>query len=211
MTHKARKHLRHRILLLLIFIPLLFPGSICCKRSKSFEGYNGSWWANTPPDQRLGFIDGFVDYYTYGCRKESKLCSIRNELGPAISLYYKNNRNDETLLVGEVLVQAARTRGAISSDGWKFPKLDKGGAFDGLIWLRYSPKMRLGYVEGYLNALMPQTSRAVAFPNNPAYYANAITRFYRTASGNQPQADAVENPLGKQIAQVLWDLRNQRK
>jgi hypothetical protein len=206
-----RKPRLHRMHLLLIFVPLFVLGSICCKRPTSPQGYDGSWWMITPLDQRLGFIDGFVDCYTYGCREESKLCAARNELETAVSSYYATHHADESMLVGEVLIRVAKSEGASSVEGRDSSEMDQNTGADGLLWLKYSPKKRLGFVEGCLNALMPQTSRSVFFPKNPGYYSDAVTRFYTAYSTNQSQTDTREDPLTVPISKVLWGLRNQRR
>jgi hypothetical protein len=212
MAHFAGKQRHYRPALLLIIIPLFVLGSISCKRANSFQGYDGTWWPNTPLDQRLGFVEGFLDCYTYGCRKESRLCAVRDDLEPAITLYYAKHREDESMLVGEVLVRVAKSSGAISIEGSESPKpAQETEAFDGLVWLKYSAKKRLGFVEGYLNALMPQTSRSAIFPKSPEYYSDAVTRFYAVTSTNKSQTGTRDNPVKQPIAEVLWGMRNQGK
>ena len=210
MAHSAGKYRQHRIALLLILVSLLALGGVCCKRSKSFQGYDGTWWIDTPMDQRLGFIDGFVDCRTYGCQKESRLCTVQNELEAAISSYYEKNRGTRSTLVGDVLLrvaESAETSALDESESQTSGPATK--AFDGRAWSKYSPKTRLGFVEGYLNALMPRTSRSAAFPKNPEYYAEAVTAFYRAHSTNQSPTGTHEDPLKQQIAKVLWSMRNQ--
>ena len=210
MAHTAGKHWQHRIALLLILVSLFALGSISCKRSRSFQGYNGTWWKNTPLDQRLGFIDGFVDCRTYGCQKEGSLCTIQNELEAAISSFYAKNRSEKSMLVGEVLLRVAKSANTSAIEESTSPKpAQETEAFDGQVWLKYSAKKRLGFVEGYLNALMPQTSRSSAFPKNPEYYSDAITRFYSASSANQSAKGTREEILKQLIGKVLWSMRNQ--
>jgi hypothetical protein len=210
MAYNAGKHWQNRMSLLLIPIFLFVMGSSCRIRSKSFQGYDGTWWKNTPLDQRMGFVDGFVDCHTYGCSKDSKLCKIQNDLEPAISSYYAKHYFEKSTLVGEVLIRVAETMGNPSMEGPASPALpQRTGALDGLTWIKYTPKKRLGFVEGYLNALMPQTSRSAIFPKNPQYYTDATTRFYGVSSLGPSQTGTRDDPLKQQIGKVLWSMRNQ--
>ena len=203
---------KHRRIIFLIFVALFVIGSMCCSRSKSFKRYDGTWWANTPLDQKLGFIDGFVDGYTYGCREAKQLCTARNELETAISSYYTKHGEDDSMLVGDVLLRTAGSSGAFANNEETPQKsVQENDAFDGFVWLKYSPKKRLGFVEGYLNALMPQTSRSVFFPKNPEHYSSAVTGFYSVPSAKQSQTGTNEDPLKRPIAKVLWGMKNQRK
>ena len=212
MAQCRRKDLRHPLVLFVAFILLVIAGSISCRRSHSFQGYDGTWWGYVPLDQRLGFIDGFVDYYSFGCRKESNLCKERNKFETAISAYYAKHPEDESMKVGGVLIRAAKSAGFTSFDGWEPPDSSaETGAFDGLAWAKYSTKERLGFVEGYLNALMPQSSRSSNYPRSSEYYAKAVTRFYSTPSTNPSQPDVREYPVKRQIGRVLWDMRSKAR
>ena len=112
--------------------------------------------------------------------------------------------------VGAVLIRAAKSAGATVFEGWEPPgAAEETGAFDGLAWAKYSTKERLGFVEGYLNALMPQSSRSSNYPRSSEYYAKAVTRFYSTPVTNPSQPDVREYPVKRQIGRVLWEMRNQ--
>ncbi len=195
----------------MLFSLLLALGSPGCNRSRPFEGYNGNWWKYTPQDQKLGFIEGFVAFNSDGCRKELRLCADKNELEPAVSSYYEKQVDEESTLVVEVIRRAAKAAGMLASPESEIATTDQStGSFDGQAWLKYSAKKRLGFVEGYLNALMPQTSQAVKFPKGPEYYANALTGFYTVPpAGNAPD-DTRQNILDRKIGEVLWSMRNQR-
>jgi hypothetical protein len=213
MAFCEREYYRHRFAVLFVIIFSVFVlGSIGCKRTRSFQGYDGTWWEYVPLEQRLGFIDGFVDFYTFGCRKEGSLCQERNKFADAITSYYANHLEDESMTVGAVLIRVAKASGATSFEGWNPPASEEEtGAFDGRAWAKYSTKERLGFVEGYLNALMPQSSRAANYPRSSEYYAKAVTRFYSMPVINASQPDVREYPLNRQIGKILWDMRSQRQ
>jgi hypothetical protein len=193
---------RYRSALFFIFLIFLIIGNMNCRRPR-FQAYDGTWWVNIPLDQRLGFIDGFVDCYTYGSRKEEKLQKPRNWYQAAVSAYYEKNGDDREMLVGQVLIRVAETSEAPSPVGQDSPKEARpNGVFDGTVWLKYSEKERIGFVEGNLNALMPQTSRLASFPENPQYYADAISKRYETSRVDQ--GDSVKQRIGE----ILWVLRN---
>lgn len=196
MIDSERRRRQHWIIWGPALILLIAAGIAGCKRNTAHH-YDGIWWEKTPPDQRLGFIEGFVDCYTYGCSKEVALCSKRKDLEKAVSSYYQKFGGDESKLVGEVLVE-------ISNSEKKTPveSAVKAEILDGLAWSQYSDKKRMGFVEGFLNALMPEGSRAVRFPGGPEHYSQAVTRFY-----NAPPDTAGETPLNKRIGDVLWSLR----
>ena len=178
----------------------LIIGNIHCRRPR-FQAYDGTWWVNTPLDQRLGFIDGFVDCYTYGSRKEEKLQKPRNWYQAAVSAYYEKNGGE--MLVGQALIRVAETLEASSLAGQGSPNEARpNGAFDGTVWLKYSEKERIGFVEGYLNALMPQTSRLTSFPKNPQYYADAISKRYETSRVDR------DDSVKQRIGEILWGMRN---
>jgi len=211
MAHCGRSYRRHRLTLFAIVSIVFVFGGISCKRTQPFQGYDGTWWEYVPLDQRLGFVDGFVDFYTFGCRKEANLCKERNRLQMAISSYYASHPEDASMTVGIVLAREAKSAGATVFEGWDPPvAAEETGAFDGQVWARYSTKERLGFVEGYLNALMPQSSRTANYPRSSEYYAKAVTRFYSTPITNPSQPDLREYPLKRQIGKVLWEMRTQR-
>jgi hypothetical protein len=179
----------YRISVFLILSILIITGSFACRRHKEFQGYDGTWWNVTPLDQQLGFIEGFLECYTYGLREGEKLRRPRSWYQTAISSYYREY-GDSSMTVGRVLIQAAEkspfTKSEFSNQAIKREA-----------WLTYSEKKRLGFVEGYLNALMPRDSRAAVFRKNPEHYAKAITRQCSDPTGSQ-----------KTIAEILWDMRN---
>ena len=209
MIPSKEQYWQYRITLFLILAIFFISGSIACNRPKRFQGYDGIWWMNTPVDQRLGFIDGFVDCYTYGFREGKKLWKPRTWYQAAISAYYEKHSGDDSMRVGQVLIRVAESTEAASPAGWESLNIVKqNGAFDGLVWLNYSKKERTGFVEGFLNAMMPQTSRSVSFPNNPEYYADAITKRYSVSTTDQLQANIPNDSLKQRIVEVLWGLRN---
>lgn len=196
MRYPEKKYLP--ALILILMISLLTANAACTRRSRPFA-YNGVWWVNTPLEQRLGFIDGFLDCHNYALQEPEKLTDSRSSYETAVSKYYDEHRGDRSMLAGRVLVRVA-------------DNLSKGGkpgeVYDGRIWLKYSEKERMGFVEGYLNALMPTSSRSVRFPKSPEYYANRITRWYSIASPDTSQSGNLDDPLKQKISKILWGMRN---
>jgi hypothetical protein len=196
----------HRATAFLILSILLIIGNFACKRRKEFHGYDGTWWTVTPPDQKSGFIEGFIDCYTYSLHEGDKLQRPSSWYQKAISAYYREY-GERSMTVGRVLIQVAETAspgGSESSD-----QARPGSGINREVWLAYSEKKRIGFVEGFLNALMPQDSRAASFPKNPEYYAKAITRQCSDPIGGQPQTGAQGAFVRqKTIGELLWDMRN---
>jgi hypothetical protein len=206
MPRSIEKVWQYKMPLFLIFAIFFILGSIACTRTQRFHAYDGTWWMNTPLNQRLGFIDGFVDCYTYG--KQST--KPRNWYQAAISSYYEKHSGDESMLVGQVLIRIAESTKDFSLPGRNSANVVKlNGTFDGRVWLIYSQKERMGFIEGCLNALMPRTSRSVIFPKSPEYYTDVVTRFYSVSAASQSQTDASEHPINRRIVDVLWGMRNQ--
>lgn len=174
---------------LFVFAIFLIFSNFACKRHKEFQGYDGTWWRVTPLDQKLGFIEGFVECYTYGLREGEKLQRPPSWYQTAISSYYREY-GDGSMTVGRALIQAAEKSPFTKSEF-------SNRAINREAWMTYSAKKRLGFVEGYLNALMPQDSRAANFPRNPEHYAKAITGQCSDTTGSQ-----------KTIAEILWDMRS---
>jgi hypothetical protein len=200
MTHCEEARRRYLVFSILVFAISFTVGDIGCRRSHRFQGYNGKWWKNTPQDQLLGFIDGYVDGYTANPDKAETLQRPRSWYLASISDYYDQHSEDASMLVGQVLVRVA--------DSAKTPAGGENRRIDGFVWQKYSNKERLGFVEGFLNALMPQTSRSVIFPRSSEYYANAITNFYRTGHMDQNFQNARNEILEKRIGEILWNMRN---
>jgi hypothetical protein len=196
MANEKKRYYTHLITSFLICVMLLIIAGSACHRPP--QRYDGSWWVLTPQDQQLGFIDGYVDCYTYGSSINEKLWRPRSWYQTAISTYYKTHGADESMLVGKVLVRVAETAESSSP-----VRPEKNKIFDGIAWLSYSNKERLGFVEGYLNAVMPQGSRSVTFPRGPEYYVDAISKSYGTQN-NSASGDAKV----RRIAEVLWSMRN---
>jgi hypothetical protein len=209
MIPSKEKYWQYQIPLFLILAIFSISGSIACKRPQRFQAYDGIWWINTPVGQRLGFIDGFVDCYTYGFREGEKLWKPRTWYQAAISAYYEKHSGDDSMRVGQVLIRVAESTDASSLAGGESLNIAKqNGAFDGLVWLNYSQKERIGFVEGYLNAMMPQMSRSVSFPKSPEYYADAITKRYSVSTIDQPRTNIPNDSVKQKIAEVLWGMRN---
>ena len=167
---------------------------------------------NTPPDQQLGFIDGYVDGYYYEPGEEGALKKRRTRLQAAISEYYQTHSADQEMLVGQMLRRVVEpfkvSAGASSASPGD---AQRGGDFDGLVWLHYSEKERIGFVEGFLNALMPPTSRRVNFPKSAGYYAAEISKWYGI-DRTDPNGGKISDELLKhKIGQVLWAMRNMGK
>ncbi len=212
MTYSEEKYWQHPIALFLLLAIILVSGNTACKRAQRFEGYEGSWWRDTPLDQQFGFIDGFVDSYTYGLREREQLVKPRIWLQKAISEYYERHGEDESMLVGQVLIRVAESPEASSATGEESSSAaQQNKVFDGRVWLNYSNKERLGFVEGCLNALMPQSSRAVSFPRNPQYYVDEITRRFSVSEIDPLSASVPNDVRTRRIADILWEMRNRSK
>lgn len=167
---------------------------------------------NTPSDQQLGFIDGYVDGYYYEPGEEEALKKGRTRLQAAISDYYQAHSADKKMLVGQVLRRVVEPFDISSSAGSASPgDVQRGVGFNGLVWLHYSEKERMGFVEGFLNALMPPTSQKVNFPKGPEYYVREISSWYGIERSNTGQIKISDEILKHKIGQVLWALRNTGK
>jgi hypothetical protein len=90
MPRSEEKVWQYRISLFLIFAIFPILGNVACKRTQRFQAYDGTWWMSTPLDQRLGFVDGFVDCYTYGQQSTKP----RNWCQAAISAYYEKHSGE---------------------------------------------------------------------------------------------------------------------
>ncbi len=199
----------HLSALSLICAMLLICSCLSCSRTQGFRGYDGSWWMNTPLDQRLGFIDGYVNGYYYGPGEGKALNRRRSGLQAAISAYYQTHRGDMEMLVGQVLRRVTKEVEASSPDISASPiEAKQGGEFDGLVWWHYSEKERIGFVEGFLNALMPQTSRRVSFPKSPEYYADEISSWYGFDRFDNNHGKIPDEMLKHKVGQILWAMRN---
>lgn len=197
--------------LFLLYAMLVFCCA-SCSRPQGFQGYDGSWWLNAPPDQQLGFIDGYVDCYYFRPGEEEALKRRRSQLQSAISEYYKVHRADKEMLVGKVLRRVVEAGEASSSAVSASPiKAKQGGGLNGVVWLHYSEKERIGFVEGFLNALMPATSRRVSFPKGPEYYVNEISSWYGMDRFDHNHSKSSDEKLKHRIGQVLWAMRNTGK
>ena len=167
---------------------------------------------HTPPDQQLGFIDGYVDGYYYKPGEEEALKKRRSGLQAAVSEYYRTHRADKEMPVGQVLRKVVDPLEVSSSAVSASPgDAQRGGGFNGLVWLHYSEKERIGFVEGFLNALMPPTSQKVNFPKGPEYYVREISSLYGIDRSNPGRNKISDEILKRKIGQVLWALRNTGK
>lgn len=180
----------------------LIMNSIACKRNQPFRGYDGKWWEKTPADQQLGFVDGYLDHLTADLRRGSGWPKPHSWYQSAISQHYSRLGSDTSELVGQVLSRL--TEAKLSSLPANAGRSGEPGPLDGRAWNTYSEKRRMGFVEGYLNALMPRTSRARVFPRSPEQYANAVTRWYAAYNLDE----ATDDRTKKRIGEVLWNLRN---
>lgn len=164
---------------------------------------------NTPLNQRMGFIDGYVDGYYYGLGEGEELNRRRSGLQAAITAYYQTHSADKEMPVGQVLRRVTKKVEASSPAISASPiEAKQSGEFDGLVWRHYSEKERIGFVEGFLNALMPQTSRKVIFPKSPEYYSDEISSWYGFDRFNNHHGKIPDEMLKHRIGQILWAMRN---
>jgi hypothetical protein len=180
-------------------------------QKKVNKGYDGHWWLSTPPAERNGFLNGYLDCYAYEYKGPAKFTvnppAIARDL---ITKFYEQGPPRLSEPVPEVFYRFRDRPGQKSTATDGEPVKGQHGFYDGTYWKQISAlggkAEQLGFVEGYLwcHEHLSRNKGGV-FSKAPSEYVALITRWYRFVEGTG-DIDAKREPT--KIAEVLFKFRD---
>lgn len=193
---------------------LLVLSSYCATgQQKPETTYNGHWWLSIRSAERTGFLNGYLDCYTYEYKGADRFSSPINTYEDSITHFYKRGPSFELNdSVAGLLRQFRDPAGRVVIDKYAQPATGPHGGDDGLYWMQISdypgPQLeQRGFVEGYLacHAGLDQ-NKGGTFPKPAAEYVKLITQWYgfKRDTGD---INAKRQPTA--IADVLFKFRDQ--
>lgn len=182
-------------------------------QQKSGVVYDGHWWLSVKPSERKGFLNGYLDCYTYEYKGLDRFSSSADTYRNSITQFYEKGQPFELSdSVSSILHQFRDPQGRIVID--KYAEHEKGshGGNDGLYWRQISadagPELeQRGFVEGYLACHSGLGhNKGGAFFKPAAEYVGLITRWY---GFNRETDDINAKREPTAIADVMLRFRDQ--
>jgi hypothetical protein len=169
--------------------------------------YDGHWWVTIANNERRGFVDGYLDCYTYEFKGPA---SFHNrppvEIQQLVTAFYSQERSRANDRVPEVLYRFQDRAGdtlRAREDGEAHP--EPHGYYDGQYWFEQTNDGRLGFIEGYLHCHAMHSRRSGGFSRRLDEYRALISRWYGIREGT---ADLDEARAPGKIADVLFRFRD---
>ena len=143
--------------------------------------YAGHWWQAAVPDERSGFISGYLDCYLWEYKGPARYShrSLK-ALGDLVSEYYERHQAQLSASVTSVLLRFRDLPGdpATMPSGREVYS-EPHGFYDGNYWRQVTAAERLGFVEGYLSCHAQEAhARGGAFTRTPGTYVVLISQWY---------------------------------
>lgn len=174
--------------------------------------YDGNWWLSISATERIGFVNGYFDCYTYEYKGRDNFSKPRATYADSISGFYERRQASErSKAVSEVLSQFRDAPGRPAIDKYAQPARGPHGGDDGLYWRQMSaregPELRqLGFIEGYLSCHVELSgNKRAMFSKPPADYVTLISEWY----GFHRDTDDIDaRRESSAIADVLYKFRD---
>lgn len=174
----------------------------------SRPSYDGRWWRSITPVERVGFVFGYFDCYTFEYKGPQRFLTKSYERYSQLitQVYSDSSRVGHSLV--DVIDQLRDKPGEKDENPGGSPTPGRHDGMDGLYWKQASleghDKQR-GFVEGYLlcHEKLAQ-NKGGAFSKAPDEYRALVTQWYRLDEKNG-DIDAKREP--EAIADVLFKVR----
>ena len=174
--------------------------------------YNGHWWLAITHQEQSGFLNGYLDCYTYEHKGPARFTNHPPAIARVlVTRYYRENSSRLSNLVSSVFLGLRDSPGKAAVDRYGEPIKGTHGFYRGLYWMQISdypgPQLeQRGYIEGYLtcHARLNHNSGGT-FSKPAADYVKLITQWY----GFNPETgdiNAKRQPTA--IADVLFKFRD---
>lgn len=164
--------------------------------------FDGSWWQSVEHDQRLGFVEGYVDCSALVSPKDQFYNGTSfEEIVKQGDAFYDRSVQDRVKPVPMVLRTVANPRPVKAVPRSTF------GLFDGEDWRQGTRSFRLGFIQGYRNCYdSSEDKKEERFTKSDEWYVQQISGWYGV-SNDDPSAI---NPkrYKRMIAQVLFLLKD---
>ena len=167
--------------------------------------HDGSWWAISSNDQRLGYLAGYLDCGFYDRRVELLGRISWYELAPRVTRYYLADSARGPMPVSAVALKLAAPDLAQKPRKGAEAHIGMHGVFDGEYWRQIGPEGRAAFVAGYLDCRFEDGLQREAFPNPAHWYATRISAWYGIS--NVDPSEINEARASAKIAHVLAGLQ----
>jgi hypothetical protein len=171
--------------------------------------YDGHWWLSISSNEQTGFLNGYLDCYTYEHKGSDHFSSSADTYRNSVTQFYQKGQSFELNdSVPDLLHQFHDPQGRVVID--KYAEHEKGphGGNNGLYWRQISvdsgPEVeQRGFVEGYLAC---HARQGHTFSKSAEAYVLLITQWYGF-NRETDDIDAKREPTA--IADVLLRFSDQ--
>jgi hypothetical protein len=160
--------------------------------------YDGNWWVSVVHDQRLGFVDGYVDCSALVNPRDQFYNAVPfEELVKRVDAFYSANAHETSQPVLSVLRRVANSSPVTTTPKSTF------GLFDGEDWRQASEPYRLGFVQGYRFCYQSSGDMHLGrFGKSNQWYVDRISSWYGVTKGDPSEINPKR--YKRMIAQVLF-------
>jgi hypothetical protein len=158
--------------------------------------FDGSWWKAAPPEERRGFLEGYIDCHTYDLGRGRSYDESTYVYAQRIDEDVQGDLQDlHTPVV--TLLQREHRPAVIGANAIGKLKL-RHGYHNGEFWRSSEAPLKLGFIEGYLwcQSHEVHSSSNLRFSKPPSEYVKLISKWYGTSDSNE----RLINPERKSVA-----------
>jgi hypothetical protein len=166
----------------------LLVALVSCSVGASDARRSGTWWGAASPDERSGYLAGYLACEVYDAGKNA-LGEVRWEvLEKTISERYRNGSEPLSTPVGALAVKLGALQERSPPDGVPEIYPEKYGFFDGEFWRQSSKDARQGFIEGYVDCCRDEGIKGAGLTGSPQTQVSAISEWY----GIRDDGDAID-------------------
>ena len=160
--------------------------------------FDGSWWKAAPPEERRGFLEGYIDCHTYDLGRGRSYKESTYVYAQRINEAVQEDLQD---LHTPVVTLLQREHRPVIINGSAAERLKpRHGYHNGAFWRSSEAPLKLGFVEGYLWCQSHEvySSSKPRFLKPPSEYVKLISKWYGTSDSDErlinPERESVAIP-----------------
>lgn len=179
-----------------VFTLLAFAYSVAAALGQST--YDGSWWVSVVHDQRLGFVEGYIDCNALVNPRDQFYNEAHiEELVRRADAFYSANAHEASQPVLSVLRRVANPSPVTTMPKSTF------GLYDGEDWRQASEPYRLGFVQGYRFCYQSSGDTHLGrLGKSNEWYVDRISSWYGVTKDDPSEINPKR--YKRMIAQVLF-------
>jgi len=166
------------------------------------QAHDGKWWLSVDKDQRLGFVDGYIDCYVFVRKGPLPFLESPNQYEQRVTEHLKNHVSDCSKPVTQVLEVIAAKPAAKTTGKWE----EEHGLFDGDYWRQAEPSGRVGFIQGFLECQRKDGKAVAKFSRSDDWYVAQISQWYGIKEDDPGEINPKRE--SKKIADVLYTFKD---